>query len=198
MLPRIPMQGPRLTCPGAPALHMGHIRRTAWQGIPFPCLPAVPMRSGAPCATSHPPRPALGSPKPAHPISLHRFPATRGGGGSGNALRHLHGYVSTGLTSRPLTATPLPPRPAAGPLKYAPTQLTQIPWGAWVRHRFAMRRRRLRRSRGLHSSPPGGGQLRGGIYVSFPGQTVFSHQVCAGGSVSFCRRLSKAGLSGFV
>ena len=61
MLLRIPMQGPRLTCPGAPALHMGHIRRTAWQGIPFPCLPAVPMHSGAPCTTSHPPRPARGA-----------------------------------------------------------------------------------------------------------------------------------------
>ena len=66
MLPCIPMQGPRLTRPGTPALHMGHIRRTAWQGIPFPCLPAVPMHSGAPCATSHPPRPARGV------IGLHR------------------------------------------------------------------------------------------------------------------------------
>ena len=43
--------------------------------------------------------------------------------------------------------------------------------------------------------PPGGGQLRGGICESFPGQTVFSHQVCAGGSVLFRSRLSKAGLS---
>ena len=123
------------------------------------------MRSGAPCATSHPPRPALGSLKPAHPISLRRFPATKGGGGSGNALRHLHGHVSTGLTSRPLTATPLPPRPAVDPLKYAPSQFTQIPCsdeggiGVRVQHRFATLRRRLRRRRqgaGAASSSGGG------------------------------------------
>ena len=66
MLPCIPMQDPRLTCPGAPAFHIGHVRRTAWQGIPFSCLPAVPMHSGAPCTTSHSPRPARGA------IGLHR------------------------------------------------------------------------------------------------------------------------------
>ena len=75
-----------------------------------------------------PPRPALGSLKPAHPTGLRRFPATKSRGDSGNALHHLRGHVSTGLTSRPLTATPLPPRPAAGPLKPAhPTGLTTFP-----------------------------------------------------------------------
>ena len=37
----------------------------------------------------------------------------------------------------------------------APTQLTQIPWGAWARRRFTMRRRR--RSEGPRSSRPEGG-----------------------------------------
>ena len=121
------------------------------------------MHSGAPCATSHPPRPALGSLKSAHPISLRRFLATKGGGGSGNALHHLHGHVSTGLTSRPLTATPLPPRPAAGPLKRASGQLTQIPcvgeggMGVSVRRRFAMRRRLRRRRQGAGAASSSGG-----------------------------------------
>ena len=35
----------------------------------------------------------------------------------------------------------------------APTQLTQIPWGAWVRRRFAMRRRRRQGSRHVMVRP---------------------------------------------
>ena len=85
-------------------------------------------------------------------------------------------------------------RPAfSGPTNQAPTGLHKFPASSAgavphvqaehqpteisvrVRHRFAMRRRHRRRSRGLHSSPPGGGQLRGGICESFSG------------CVSYCR-----------
>ena len=69
-------------------------------------------------------------------ISCHIDEATKDRDGSGNALHHLHGHVSTGLTSRPLTATPLPPRPATGPLKPTrPTCLLKFPAptrGAWA------------------------------------------------------------------
>ena len=73
-----------------------------------------------------PPRPAFGLLMSAHPTGSRIFPATKGGG-SGNALHHLHGHVSTGLASRPLTATPLPPRPAAGLHKCASDRLTRTP-----------------------------------------------------------------------
>ena len=59
-----------------------------------------------------------------------------------------------GLLCHARPATSRPPRPAAGPLKCASGQPTQIPcageggMGVSVRHRFAMRRRRLRRRQG--------------------------------------------------
>ena len=104
-----------------------------------------------------PPRPAAGSPRSTHPTGSRIFPATKGGG-SGNALHRLHGHVSTGLASRPFTRVVSGPARKNGASQtrrdqrdrftqtYAPIRFTQIPrsndWGAWVRHRFAMRRRR--------------------------------------------------------
>ena len=103
--------------------------------------------------------PTLVSARPAFPAPQIRHPQV-----STNSLRRL--LVRYHMSRRGTN----PPRPAAGPLKCASDQLTQIHCadeGAWARHRFAMRRRR--RSGGLHSSPPEGGQLRGVTCVPFPG-----------------------------
>ena len=60
---------------------------------------------------------------------LTQIPCNKERGDSGNALHHLRGHVSTGLTSRPLTAgTPLPPRHGQShPDPTHPTIDSQIP-----------------------------------------------------------------------
>ena len=81
-----------------------------------------------------------------------------------NPRLHLHGHGS--LIRKP---TRRDQRPVHSNTRQSNSLKSPAPArGAWVRHRFAMRRRCLRRSGGLHSSPPGGGQPRGGICVSFP------------------------------
>ena len=71
-------------------------------------------------------------------------------------LQSTHGGSSRQLTS-------YQPRPAADPLKYAPSQFTQIPcvgeggMGVSVRRRFAMRRRLRRRRQGAGAASSSGG-----------------------------------------
>ena len=200
-----------------------------------PRIPIQAISSYNHSLTMRPPRPATG---------LRGFPATKGGG-SGNALHHLHGHVSTGLASRPFTRAvsgparkngasqsrrdqrpvsanpqpvpsrkfPEPARPVHSNLRANPVHsnsTVQRLGGMGMASATTLRRRRRRQGGGLpgvfsppegwpwNCGPPGGGQLRGGICVPFPGHAVFSHQACADGSAFFRRRLPKAGLSGFV
>ena len=156
--------------PGADPVSTNSLRR----------LPARYRMSGR---GANPPRPAAG---------LRGFPATKRDG-SGNALHHLRSHVSTGLASRPFTRAVSGParKNGASPTRRdqrtacADPRINQVCSNSTVQRPGDMGVASRRcvgvdvRGGALHvmvwpegwprsCGPPGGGQLRGGICVSFP------------------------------